>query len=79
MLVAGRGQFLYDKLLFELRDVTTRIRDGLTGADTDALEWMGRLVNVTLWYGKCIGLLEGLLAYLDRVYIPQVKALLHVR
>ena len=81
VIVAGMGQRLYDSLLFELRDVTKNIRVGLTGEAerTNALEWIEHLVNVTQWYGKCVTVLEGLLAYLDRIYIPQSKTLLHVR
>ena len=54
------------------------MRDGLL-REGNVMQWMEQLLVVTKWFGSCIVLLEGLLTYIDRVFVPQNKDMLHVR
>ena len=80
VMIASKGQWVYDKLQFELRGATATINKTLISHnDPKSAEWLEELVNATVWFDKCLRLLETLLTYLDLVFVSNKADALHVR
>lgn len=78
--IAGRGQWVYDKLQYELREAASQIKEQFYSSDNVRnIEWLGSLVDSTDWFGECVRLLETLLTYLDRIFVPLKPDNMHIR
>lgn len=79
---SGKGTWVYDKLLFELKQVSAELQKRLYVVqleDEDSMNWLRDCVDVVEWFDGNVRLLETMLTYLDRVYIPQKPELQPVR
>ena len=80
VVIAGKGQWIYDKLTFELRDAASAINKRLNARrDGDAVSWLEELVTASVWFDESVRSLETLLTYLDQVFVPQKASALHIR
>ncbi|KAL5534761.1 hypothetical protein ACEPAG_1225 [Sanghuangporus baumii] len=80
VVIAGKGQWVYDKMQFEIREATSSVNKSLLShKDLKSEDWLEELVNATVWFDKCIRLMETLLTYLDLVFVPNKADTLHVR
>ncbi|EIM91856.1 Cullin-domain-containing protein [Stereum hirsutum FP-91666 SS1] len=71
---AGRGQDLEDVLKLELEKSLARLRGQLVGKETKGeMEWVEYFVRMCRMFEGRIRLLQNLLAYLDRVYMIEIK------
>lgn len=71
VIIAGRGQWVYDKLQYELREAASQVKEQFYSSDNvKNIEWLASLVDSTVWFGECVRLLESLLTYLDRIFVP---------
>ena len=52
---------------------------GEEGSKTSNLDWLASIVEEATWLGVCVEKLEGLLAYLDRVFLVQRRDLQRVK
>lgn len=80
VLVAKKGQWIYDKLKFELKVAAMRISTHLTGLkQEDRVDWLEELVSNAVWFEKTTRLLESVLTYLDRIFVSQKSDLQHIK
>lgn len=80
VLVAKQGQWVYDKLRFELKVAAMKISAHLAGLERKStVDWLEELVNAATWFEKSTRLLESVLTYLDRTFVTQKSGLQHVR
>lgn len=81
VLNSGKGQWIYDKLFFELKDVSAnvsrRLRD--LAFEDDVMYWLDEFVAAAQWFDGSVRLLETMLTYLDRIFIPRKPELHSVR
>ncbi|KAI5118667.1 hypothetical protein M0805_001040 [Coniferiporia weirii] len=80
VLIAGKGQWVYGKLQFELKEAAAEVTKQLTSpTDSKSMDWLVELVDATTWFDGCVRLLETLLAYLDRIFVPRNPDMASVR
>ena len=80
VLNSGKGQWIYDKLFFELKNVSANVSRRLRDLDfSDKMDWLGEFVTAAQWFDGSVRLLETMLTYLDRIFIPQKPELHSVR
>lgn len=80
VLNSGKGQWIYDKLHFELKEVVASISKRLTSMElTQDMDWLNECVAAACWFDGSIRLLETMLTYLDRVFVPRKSKLQSVR
>ena len=80
VLIAKRGQWVYDKLRFELKETATRLSKQLVSFRLESrVDWLEELVAAATWFDHNTRLLEGILTYLDRNFVRQKSELQPVR
>ena len=81
VMFAGRGQWIYDKLKFELQQATNKVNSYLTSPNDDGgpQDWLFKLVSYSEWFNSAICFLEAILTYLDRVFITAKPGTQHIR
>lgn len=70
ILSLGSGKWIYDKLKSALNTAASDISKSLRSNLSGPADWLTSLVAATKWFGDSVKLLESLLTYLDRAYIP---------
>ncbi|KAH8111451.1 Cullin-domain-containing protein [Phellopilus nigrolimitatus] len=77
VLVAGKGQWIYDKLLFELKEAAVNITKHLISLnESKKMDLLNEFVDASTWFDGSVRLLETLLTYLDRVFVLQKPGML---
>ncbi|TDL22313.1 Cullin-domain-containing protein [Rickenella mellea] len=78
--LAGKGQWVFDKLKFELNNAVREFASTLKKSkQPTAVDWLRELVDGIAWFDECVKALSTLLTYLDRVYLLRQKEAQSIR
>ncbi|KAI0785913.1 Cullin family-domain-containing protein [Abortiporus biennis] len=69
VVLGQKGEGLYEALKLELERCLSDISRVLRGNDKSGIAWLAVFIEACSWFEKQIGLMESLLAFLDRVYM----------
>jgi cullin-4 len=73
VVIHNKGETLADMLRIELDQSVSRLERGLADDISEGVGFALPLAHALTWFEKQVGLLEDVMAYLDRGYMAQTK------
>ncbi|KAH9983287.1 Cullin-4B [Russula compacta] len=73
VVIHNKGEVLADMLKIELEQSVACLERGLTDDVSEGIGFALPFAQVLTWFEKQVGLLEDVMTYLDRGYLPQTK------